>query len=269
MPATITPPDSRQAADRRFTARQADKPRAASDERELLEQLIRAGLSVGDAITRVCTAYGLTDSDVRARQWFDAALAKGADPVLEPAPAEPEGESEPDELAAIEQDARRRVGELEDARQRLALDALTDADAARELGEVEAALADTRAEIERVGLAASERERRGVESRERAAQDAAAAALAEADKLGTKLAAQAAKVDRAAQAFARETAVYASLHAQCHQALVAAGERNYGTGAAPTSPVAAALHFALREAGAPSLHGARFTRVAPLAGDAQ
>ncbi len=275
MTATATPPeqDTRRAADERLAERQADRPRAATSMREHLERLLQSGVEEGVAIERAAETFGVTASDLRAASWFTAAIARGSAPQ-EPEAAEPEPvAAEPDQLDAVEADARRRIVELEAARQRLALPAVSgDAEAARELASVESELTAARAQVEHAELARVERGRREAEARETAEREAQAAALADAEKLAKRLSAQGAKFDEVAAQLAREVASYAALHRRHHDALVAAGQRPYGSGGLPSSRVSGALRYALREAGAGdaiTLTGFTGLQVAPLAGPAQ
>lgn len=269
-----TPQDSRCAADERHAEREAQRPKAASSERELLERLLGDGHSVEDAIDGTATSYGVTASDLRSRPWLEAAIAKASTPEPAPVEVEPQPEREPDPLDLIEQDARGRIARLEDDRGRLSLDALDEharEDVRLELANVESELVAARAELERVGLARGERGRRDAEARESAERDAGAAALVEAAKLAKQLAAQARAVDAAAKKYAAEAASFAALHERHHDSLVVAREREPGRGGAPSAVLAGALDFHLRDVGAPQLFGARYggLQVAPLAGSAQ
>ena len=105
-------------------------------------------------------------------------------------------------VEALAADARRRIQELAEARQRLASDAISDEDARQELANVESELAAADAELERMSLARAEGERRDVEARERAEAKRRAAALECARTLQSQREAAALKVDRGAKALA-------------------------------------------------------------------
>lgn len=92
-------------------------------------------------------------------------------------PAAPDPPADP--LGGIERDARQRVTELEDARRRLAPEALTDGDVARELSQIEDELAAAERALERVPAARRELTRRDAEARSAERQQQRANVLAE------------------------------------------------------------------------------------------
>lgn len=156
--------------------------------------------------------------------------------------------AEPGSLEAIETDARARVVELEASRGRLALDALTDRDAAQELADVESELTAARAEIERVGLARGEQERRQVEAAEQAERQAAEQADADAAALQPAVREAAEAVDRAADVFAAAVAAYRDVRSEQAALMVAAGHGDGAAGVRAYRPAAVvdALAVALR-----------------------
>lgn len=154
------------------------------------------------------------------------------------------------DLDALRKDARERRDDLLGQRQGLAIDALMDHEVRHALLDVEAALVAVEAELERLDLAETESERRGIEARGAAVRAAREGAIARAAKARAEKMRAAKKVDAAGAAWAREVAAFALLDRAEHDALVEAGERPYGMGGNPSPPIAGALHHALRHAGA-------------------
>jgi hypothetical protein len=129
------------------------------------------------------------------------------------------------DLDAIEAEAREQVDALREDRARLALDGLSDPDAAGELLVVEARLAEAEDALERVGLARRESDRRGVEARSQAERDLQAAALAEGQRLQGERVKAAQAVDQAAEQWVAAVGEYQRVsHEQAAQ-FRAAGRR--------------------------------------------
>ena len=170
------------------------------------------------------------------------------------APTEPlEATTEPDEMTTAELEIKRRIAGLTDARQGLALDALTDDRKADELADLDAVLAGAEIELEHMGLARVEANRRvrqaAVDAEQKARQKARDTALAlsgDREKLEAKL-------GLAALALAEALAAVDSISAQQARALSAAGSPQAWQQVTP-SPMALrrVLEVALRQAGAPT-----------------
>src|ERR1019366_1133032 len=101
------------------------------------------------------------------------------------------------DLKALEEDAKRTLGELTEARARLALDALTDATVAAELEAVESEMRSCQDALERVGLAHGEQGRREAAAAAEAARAAREAAAARVAELTAELQTAGAEVDAA------------------------------------------------------------------------
>jgi hypothetical protein len=150
------------------------------------------------------------------------------------------------DLDALEREARAHVDELREDRARLALDALSDPDAAGELASCERRLADAEDALERVGLARLERGGRDVEACSQAERDRQTAALAAAGRLqGVRLKA-AERVDRAAAEWVAAVVEYLSLSRQQVNEFRAAGRR---VSAVAGWPIEASLALEMRRAG--------------------
>src|ERR1035437_6597985 len=92
------------------------------------------------------------------------------------------------DLEALEEDAKRTLGELTEARARLSLDALTDATVAAELENVESEIRSCEQALERAQLAHTEQGRRALEAAEKAAREARERGAAAVDVALIKLA---------------------------------------------------------------------------------
>lgn len=108
------------------------------------------------------------------------------------------------DLGALAADATQRLGELEEARLRLAPEALTDKTVAGELASVESEIESCRQVLERVRLARSEYERREKQAETDAAEAARQSHLAEARRLQGEREKAATAFDRAAKTFAEK-----------------------------------------------------------------
>ena len=156
------------------------------------------------------------------------------------------------DLDAIETDTTQQVERLRERQQGLALDALTDPAAARELAKVKADLTSAELALEHVELARSERARREQEALDQAAQQGRDAALARARELQTEREKAARMFDSAA---AKLAAALADLYRICGEqsnALLAADQRQ-ARWLAQFRPgsVVDGLKHALHEAGSP------------------
>ena len=167
--------------------------------------------------------------------------------AVEVEPAAPEEGS----TAAIRADAEREIPELEAARSRLAVDALTDGEAKQELLDVEAKLLDARRAVEWAGLADADAALRQTEAAEQAVRAAREQGAKQARELQPAIATAAAAVDGAAAAFAESVVTFKQLREQQAAALVTAGrgqeavrKRSFRTG-----EITAALYVALRDGG--------------------
>lgn len=188
--------------------------------------------------------------------------------VERPTPEAPEPEpveQEPDRFDAVETEIRGTIADLEQTRASLALDALTDERKARELGDVEARLAGARAELERVGLARTEAERRELAEHEEAKAKAVADTRRRASELQVDREAAARAVDEGAAAFATALAAHQRICAE--QASVLGGD--WRQVLPPQYVLEAAFAHALNEASAPvpaaELSSLTINRAAPLA----
>jgi hypothetical protein len=158
-------------------------------------------------------------------------------------------EQSPD-LDAIEEDARRRIGELTEARGRLSLDAIGDEAARQELANVESELAAAEGELQRVELARTEFGRREQEAQHQVEEKRQRAAQRRADTLERELAKDAAAVDEGAQLFATALAAFIAREGELQRELRLAGN---GPSVVHTSSsrFEAALKNALGNAGVP------------------
>ena len=158
----------------------------------------------------------------------------------------------PVDLAAIAEDARRRLLELQDERRSLSLDAIENPDAAEQLRDVESLITSAKDEIEHALLAESELAKREVEAAESAKREARAAALAKADMISARLKPAARAVDRCATELASAIAAHSKLYAEDVALRVEAGVRSQPSGWEPGPGYEAALRVALRAEGVPT-----------------
>jgi hypothetical protein len=182
---------------------------------------------------------------------------------------EPEPEAVEGPLDGAGREIRDRITALEAERQRLSLDALADPKARGQLGKVETELADARADGERLALARVEARHREQEEAKRAERQAVEAAVHRARELQADREAAAARVDRAALAFAQALAEHQGVSAGQAEALTDAGRPDtWRTVIAPAWVLQAAFAHALLEAGAPvpgELDQMAISRHSPLA----
>jgi hypothetical protein len=127
----------------------------------------------------------------------------------------------PDDIDAMEADAKARLSELEQRRQRLAPDALLDPQAADRLSELEAEAADLQVKLGRFPLARAEAKRRQEEAARKAAEQRPF--LEKAAKLKAQRAKAAKAVDRAAVAYAEALKAWDSLTTEQELVLRQAG----------------------------------------------
>jgi hypothetical protein len=157
-------------------------------------------------------------------------------------------ENEVIDLDVLEGDARRRIGELMEVRQRLSLDALTDEDAQRELANVESELAATEGELQRVDLARTESGRRVQE----AEREAEAKRQAAAERRVAKLKPEVLKAEQAVDAaFAAAGGAVASFLGVQGELLQAAGGRGQAGNDLTPSRLEGSLHHHFAAAGVP------------------
>ena len=176
------------------------------------------------------------------------------------------------ELSSVGQDARRRLVDLEDVRQRLALDALDNDTAAEELHDVESQLTACRDELARLDLARSELSRREIAAAEDAKREDRKRKLVAADKIAARLPSAARAVDKAATHLARAIAAHRKL-ADADLALrVEAGTVTEAPGWQPKPPYEGSLRHFLAAEGCSDLMdftdrpGALRGGIGPLAG---
>ncbi|MHB1538685.1 MAG: hypothetical protein ACYCUM_13635 [Solirubrobacteraceae bacterium] len=135
----------------------------------------------------------------------------------------PEPAPEPDPLAAVEDDATRRVKALEEQRQRVAPEALTDDGARQELLDIESELGEARRAAELAPLARVELARREQAAREDAQREQREAAAAAAVKLLPERRNAAEALDAAARAYCDALSSYRALVEQHARAVEASG----------------------------------------------
>jgi chromosome segregation ATPase len=168
---------------------------------------------------------------------------------MTPATATP---PEAPDLDAILADAKQRVEELREQKERVSPEALIDAAAADELRSIESELSEAVRAQELAGSAKRELERREVEAREKAEADRIAAAEAQAQKLGSERYAAATLIDRRFREVAAALAGYQKLCEAHEGALAEAGGAGRGGFVAWAQPnasrIAGALGYWLREA---------------------
>ncbi len=199
--ATATPVEISAELWRHYRRQRADHPRpgvAASralDEVHILKGPTRERLT--RALTEREQANGLAPS--RAEAEADAAAEAGA---VEDVPAEPE----PGSADAIEADARHRLETLREQRQRLAPEALTDADAKAEMLSLEDEMRAAERALDLVDVARGETGRREREQAEQAERERRENATESARKAEPGIAKRKAGIDRLLAAAAIETA---------------------------------------------------------------
>jgi len=200
------------------------------------------------AVAAVAHSYQYTSAQVEEMMKRPRREVEYPEPVAEPEP-EPVAETpEPDRFDVVESEIRARIAQHEQARSTLALDALTDDAKARELADVEARLAGAQAELERLGLARAEAQRREKAELKQAERQAREDRQKRASELQADREKAAAKVDRTARAFADALAAHQGIAVAQAQVLDADLQR-----VVPAQwHLECGLAYALREAGAPS-----------------
>lgn len=158
---------------------------------------------------------------------------------------------------ALEVATQENIGQLREARQRLALDALGDEDAREELGNVERELADAEAELGRIALARVEDDRRAAAGRQVELDERRQRAFNRAREIQVRRQAAALGVDSAAAAFAHAIGEYASAVREQQAALTEAGR---SPSSARLLPMLVEAAFAL-ELGRAGVGGAIFDRL--------
>lgn len=164
---------------------------------------------------------------------------------------------------ALDREAEVRIAELEGERQRLALDALTDAGARKRLAEVETQLSDAAQERERARLARVEAESREEQRQAEEEAQARAEGLRRARELETRRRRAAREVDKTAATLARALKAFDEIAGEQEQALRQAGWSSQAAMSARPRPwhVEAALRGALAGAAVP----AALLRIEPAA----
>jgi hypothetical protein len=161
--------------------------------------------------------------------------------------------AEPDPLDTLGTEIEARIEALTAERQRLSLDALTDDGKARELADVEAALAGADVDLQRLTIARTETARREQAEREQADHDRVQAASDRAAELGAERQKVEARLQRDARTFAGSVA---ALHVVAGQQAAALTQANHPNAYQTTIPSPGALQRmlaqALRDAGAPT-----------------
>lgn len=155
---------------------------------------------------------------------------------------------DPSAIAAMETDARRRIGELEQEEARLALDALSDPQLAAELRDVQSERRAAEDTLRQAELARAEHERRAQQAAAEAEAARKGRELAQARKLAASYREDAAKVDEACAAYCRALKAFADDELDL-QATLARGDESFRrpAGSAPT----AALVYHMRAVGVP------------------
>jgi hypothetical protein len=150
------------------------------------------------------------------------------------------------DLDALERDARSHIDELRAQRAHLSAEVLSDPTLTAALGDVEARLSSTEAELGRLELAREELGRRDVEARDLAERQRVEAALADVERLGRERAELGRRVDDAARTLGGEIAAYVAVAGDQNAARRAAGLRS-GQDARPA--VEAAFGYWMRRTG--------------------
>jgi hypothetical protein len=198
------------------------------------------------AVATVAHCYGYETAQVEAMMKRARREVEHPEPIAEP---EPVAETpEPDRFDAVESEIRARIAQHEQARSRLALDAMTDDAKARELADVEARLAGAQAELARLGLARAESQRREKAELAQAERQARKDRQKRASELQAERQKAAAKIDKTARAFADALAAHQAIAAAQAGVLDADWQR-----VLPAQwQIECGLAHALREAGAPT-----------------
>ncbi len=217
-------------------------------------------LSHEGARQRVLRAFPSEEHNIA--RWIERARAQAEAPEPEPT-AEPIIERAPDELDALELEARGKAKDAEDAEAHLSLDALGDPAAASALEAVRIDRGAAEAVLRQVDLARTERDRRAAQAVRDAAEAERRKAHEEAGKLAKRKHKEAVALDAMLAEVAKLLAAYSETWLAERRELVAAEEAN--TVGYPRIEITGAIQHALVEAGAPAmlvdaerLHGARF-----------
>jgi hypothetical protein len=151
------------------------------------------------------------------------------------------------DLEALEEDAKRTLGELTEARARLALDALTDATVAAELEAVESEMRSCQDALERAQLAHGEQGRRAAAAAAEAAREARERAMERAQALQADRERAAVAVDEALGELARSVGAWLSTCDAQDVALEQSGRRPVAVHARGRAlALEAAFAFAMR-----------------------
>jgi hypothetical protein len=193
----------------------------AGSEGQFYKQQRAAGMSHSEAIERVMDTFDHHGDNAFSyvSKWLSWARAEAEAPA--PATPEPEPEPEPDvdPLDALQADLDGRIGELEEQRQRLSLDVLSDdahakGEAAQELRDVESELASATAERKRLPIARLERKRRAADAEREAERATREKAGAKIPALEKRVAAAAASINEDGAKWAAAVALHAKLAEQ-------------------------------------------------------
>lgn len=145
--------------------------------------------------SRFCALDESTDQyEARVREEDQAAVPRD--------PAVVEAEARAEQLAAVQSEAEQHVADLRAQIEKLAPEALTDADVKQELLNLHAELREAELAVELAPMAARETARREAEAREKAAAEQRAAAAAREQKITVRLAKAEAEADAALAAAA-------------------------------------------------------------------
>jgi hypothetical protein len=162
-------------------------------------------------------------------------------------------QDQPDGFTPAEADLTAQIARLEDERQRLSLDSISDDRARGKVADAEKRLAAAQVQLDRVQLARAESGRRVQQQRDDADRKAKQAARDRADALGHERARVEVKVAKAAGAYAADVAELHAVAQRQGQALTAAGDGNAWHTTRPLGTVLLdQLKTALAAAGAPT-----------------
>jgi hypothetical protein len=198
------------------------RSQAAASPVALYEQLRREGAGHARAVEMVEQQYEfMRGSAERELSGVRAKVERPPKPQPAP-PPEPEAEP-PDQLDAIEADARRELEQAKATERRLALDAFTDDDVADELRNAQSKRAAAEARLRQADLARDERKRDVAERAAQTERERVAKERGLADSLSGKIEGACRAEDKAAAAFARIVSERRALEARQAEHLMAAG----------------------------------------------
>jgi|SRR5271165_220104 len=152
------------------------------------------------------------------------------------------------ELALVE-----LIETLRSEQQRLSLPALSDPAKATALGKVRADLEAAEQDLAQLDEARREHERLAAEAAEQGEEEARAAAIQEAEELTEELRREGAKIDAACDALVSLLPGFEELFRKRHEALVTAGQAQWGRGGSSRGLIAGALAWQLERQDARAL----------------